>query len=170
MTSNAEATSSKLNFLFHLKSKTNLVFLWKCNSHLQYYKIDLSFSIKLQEINLYVCEEYKTEREARQSNRALYFKFKMTTVGFILAYDLKTFVTSGNSLFCRDFANLLRRLLKTLRLTLVEFLRYLFYRTLINIILIYINKYILYDQPFSFTDYSSTLKEDPSAPYIKRDL
>ena len=34
------------------------------------YKIDFSFSIKLQEINLYVCEEYKTKREARQSNRA----------------------------------------------------------------------------------------------------
>ena len=38
--------------------------LGKYNSHLQYYKIDLSFSIKLQEINLYLCEEYKTEREA----------------------------------------------------------------------------------------------------------
>ena len=58
---------SKLNFLFHLKSK-NLVTLWKCNSYLQYYKIDLSFSIKLQEINLYVYKEYKTEREARQLN------------------------------------------------------------------------------------------------------
>ena len=33
------------------------------------YKIDLSFSIKLQEINLHVCEEYKTEREARGFNR-----------------------------------------------------------------------------------------------------
>ena len=32
----------------------------KSNSHLQYYKIDMSFSIKSQEINLYVCEEYKT--------------------------------------------------------------------------------------------------------------
>ena len=41
----------KLNFLFHLKSKINLVTLRKFNSHLQYYKIDLSFSIKLQEIN-----------------------------------------------------------------------------------------------------------------------
>ena len=29
----------------------------------------MSFSIKLQEINLYVCEEYKTEREARGPNR-----------------------------------------------------------------------------------------------------
>ena len=28
--------------------------------HPQYYKIDLSFSIKSLEINLYVCEEYKT--------------------------------------------------------------------------------------------------------------
>ena len=54
---------SKLNLLFHLKSKTNLVTLRKCNSHLQYYKIDLNFSIKLHEINLYVCEEYKTKRE-----------------------------------------------------------------------------------------------------------
>ena len=40
------------------------------NLHLQYYKSDLSFSIKLQEkINLYVCEEYKTEREARDPDR-----------------------------------------------------------------------------------------------------
>ena len=62
-------TLSKLNFLFYLKSKTNLVTLRKCNSLLQYYKIDLSFSIKLQEINLNVCEEYKTEREVQQSNR-----------------------------------------------------------------------------------------------------
>ena len=50
--------------------KKNLVTLRKCNSHLQYYKIDLRFSIKLQEkINLYVCKDYKTEREARDSNR-----------------------------------------------------------------------------------------------------
>ena len=33
------------------------------------YKNDLSFSIKLQEINLNVCEEYETEREARDLNR-----------------------------------------------------------------------------------------------------
>ena len=53
--------------VFHLKSRTKLVILRICNSNLQYYKIDLSFSIKLQEINLYeyVCEEYMTEREAR---------------------------------------------------------------------------------------------------------
>ena len=57
----ADRTSSKLNFLFHLKSKTNLVTLINCNSHLQYYKIYLNFSIKLQEINLNACEEYKTE-------------------------------------------------------------------------------------------------------------
>ena len=66
----ADRASSKLNFLFHLKSKTNLVALRKCNSHLQYYKIDLSFSINLQEINWNECEECKTKREARQSNRA----------------------------------------------------------------------------------------------------
>ena len=53
-----DKASSKLNFLLPLKSKTNLVSLRKCNSHSQYYKIDLSFSIKLQEINLNVCEEY----------------------------------------------------------------------------------------------------------------
>ena len=41
-------------FLFHLKPKTNLVTSRKFNSHLQYYKIDLSFSIKLQETNLSV--------------------------------------------------------------------------------------------------------------------
>ena len=61
---------SRFNFLFHLKSKTNLVILRICDSYLQYYKIDLCFSIKLQKINLYVCEEYKTERKARRSNRA----------------------------------------------------------------------------------------------------
>ena len=64
----ADRALSKFNFLFHLKSKKNLVTLRKCNSHLQYYKIDLSFSIKLQEINLYVCEEYKIEREAHDEN------------------------------------------------------------------------------------------------------
>ena len=60
---------SNLNFLFHLQSKTKLVTLRKCNSHLQYYKIDSSLSIKLQEINLNICEEYKSEREARGPNR-----------------------------------------------------------------------------------------------------
>ena len=28
----------KMNILFHLKSKSNLVTLRKCNSHLQYYR------------------------------------------------------------------------------------------------------------------------------------
>ena len=37
---------SKLNFLFHLKSKINLLTLRICNSYLQYYKIDLSSSNK----------------------------------------------------------------------------------------------------------------------------
>ena len=32
-------------------------------------QIDLSFIIKLQEININVCEEYETEREARGPNR-----------------------------------------------------------------------------------------------------
>ena len=44
---------SKFNSLFHLKSKINIVTLRKCNLHLQYYKIDLIFSIKSQEINMY---------------------------------------------------------------------------------------------------------------------
>ena len=65
----ADIALSKLNFFFHSKSKINLITLRKSNSHLQYHKIDLSFSIKLQEINLNLCEEYKTEREARPSNR-----------------------------------------------------------------------------------------------------
>ena len=60
---------SKLNFLFHLKTKTNLVTLRKCISHLQYNKIDLSFSIKLQEKNLHVNEEYKSKCKARDPNR-----------------------------------------------------------------------------------------------------
>ena len=47
----ADRALSKLNFYFHLKSRENLITLRKCNSHLQYYKTDLSFSIKLQEIN-----------------------------------------------------------------------------------------------------------------------
>ena len=64
----ADRALNKLNSLFHLKLKKNLVTLRKFNSHLQYYKIDLSFSIKLQEINLNVCEEYKTEREALNDN------------------------------------------------------------------------------------------------------
>ena len=58
-----------MNFLFHLKSK-NLVTLWKFNSHLQYYKIDLSFSIKLQQINLYLCEEYKPQRDIQTKRSA----------------------------------------------------------------------------------------------------
>ena len=65
---NADRTLSKLNFLFYLKSKTNLITLGKCNLHPQYYKIDLSFSIKLEEIKLNVCDEYKTEREVRRTN------------------------------------------------------------------------------------------------------
>ena len=40
----------------------------KLNSHLQYNKIDLSFSIKLQELNLNVCEKYRIEREARKED------------------------------------------------------------------------------------------------------
>ena len=58
----ADKALSKLNFLFDLKSKPSLVTLRKFNSHLQYYKIDLSFSVRLQEINLNACEEYKTEQ------------------------------------------------------------------------------------------------------------
>ena len=60
----ADRALSKLHFFFHLKSKTNLVSLKKFNSYLQYNKIDFSFNIKLQAINLSVCDEYKTEREA----------------------------------------------------------------------------------------------------------
>ena len=66
----ADRALSKLNFHFYLKSKTNLLTLRKCNSHLQYYKIDSSFSIKLQKINLNVCEEYKI---ARSNLRADFF-------------------------------------------------------------------------------------------------
>ena len=66
----ADRDLSKFNFFFHLKSKTNLVSLRKCNSHLQYYKIDLSFSIKSQEINLYIFEKYKNKREAQRSNNS----------------------------------------------------------------------------------------------------
>ena len=45
-----DSALSKWNFLFHLKSKRNLVTLVKRNSHVQHYKIDLSFSIKLEKI------------------------------------------------------------------------------------------------------------------------
>ena len=37
-------------------------------SHLQYNNIELSFSIKLQEINLNLCDEYKPKRKARDEN------------------------------------------------------------------------------------------------------
>ena len=57
--------TDSIHFTFHLKPKTNLLTLRKCYLYLQYYKIDLSFSIKLQELNLNLCKEYKTEREAR---------------------------------------------------------------------------------------------------------
>ena len=55
----ADRALSNLNFLFHLKLETNLETLKTCNSHLQCYKIDLSFSIKFHgsihdEINKYV--------------------------------------------------------------------------------------------------------------------
>ena len=70
MCSLSDRAFSKLNFLFHLISKTNLVTLRKCNLHLQYYRIDSSFSIRLDKINLNVCDEYKTERETRRSSRA----------------------------------------------------------------------------------------------------
>ena len=50
----ADRALSKFNFLSHLKWKINLVTLRKCNSHLQCYKVDLRFSIKLQKINLRV--------------------------------------------------------------------------------------------------------------------
>ena len=66
----ANRALGKLNLLFHLKSKTNSVTLRTFNSNLQYYKIDLSFCIILQEINLNVCEEHKTEREAWGPNRS----------------------------------------------------------------------------------------------------
>ena len=56
---------SKLNFRFYVKSKTDLITSRKCNPHLRYYKIDLSFSIKLQEINLKVCEELNFLFEVR---------------------------------------------------------------------------------------------------------
>ena len=58
-------------FLFHLESNKSLVTLRKFNLYLQYYEIDLSFSIKLEKMNLNVCEENKTEREAPRSNRGL---------------------------------------------------------------------------------------------------
>ena len=51
--------TTRVCFLSHLESKTNLVTLRNCNLYLRYYKIDLGLSIKLQEINLNLCEEYK---------------------------------------------------------------------------------------------------------------
>ena len=53
----ADRALSKVNFPFSFEIKTNLVTFKKYNSSLQY-KIDLSFSIKLQKNKLYVCEEY----------------------------------------------------------------------------------------------------------------
>ena len=70
MSLKADRALSKLNFHFHSKSKTNLVIFRKYNLYLQYYKIDLSFSIKLQNINLNVYEKYlyKTKRKAERLN------------------------------------------------------------------------------------------------------
>ena len=48
------------------RCKTNLVTLKKCKSHLQYYIIDSSSNIKLQEINLNMPKEYNTKREAQK--------------------------------------------------------------------------------------------------------
>ena len=44
---------TKFNFLFHWKSKTNLVTLRKYNSRLQYNKIDSSFSSKFLQNNFF---------------------------------------------------------------------------------------------------------------------
>ena len=43
----ADRALSKLNFLFHLKWKTNLVTLRKSNSHLQYYILEHPLDIRL---------------------------------------------------------------------------------------------------------------------------
>ena len=48
----ADRALIKLNFFFHLKSKTNSVTLKKCNSHGKYYEIDLNLGNKLQVINV----------------------------------------------------------------------------------------------------------------------
>ena len=53
------------------KSKTNLVTFRKCNSHLQYYKIDLSFSI-LQKNKLETLSQHKT----RASRSIIMIKLK----------------------------------------------------------------------------------------------
>ena len=55
----ADKALSDLNFLFHSKSKTNLITLIKLRSHLQYYKIDSSISMKLQEIMYVVVQTLK---------------------------------------------------------------------------------------------------------------
>ena len=69
----ADRAWSRLNFFFHLKSWTNLIKLRKFNSRPQYNQIDLSFSINLQELNLNVCEEYKTKCDV-QIFRSVAFK------------------------------------------------------------------------------------------------
>ena len=96
---------SKLNILFHLKFK-NLVTLWKCNSHLQYYKIDLCFGVKLHEINFYSveCEEYKTDYvegliHLSDKNKNLYetwhdkigFWIKLKYVSLLLRFPAESF-------------------------------------------------------------------------------
>ena len=53
----ADRALSKLSFLLHLELKINLVTSRKYTSHLHCYEIDLSFSIKLQEINLHYRSE-----------------------------------------------------------------------------------------------------------------
>ena len=60
-----DRASSKMKLVFSFEIKKKLVTFRKCNSHLQYYKINLIINIKLQEINFNVCEEYKIESDDR---------------------------------------------------------------------------------------------------------
>ena len=84
----ADKALSKLNFLFNLKSKRNSAIWRKFNSHLQYYKIDLSYSNKLQKIILNVCEEYKTEREAGR----FIFNFLKLLSGILIKVSRNSFI------------------------------------------------------------------------------
>ena len=79
-----------MNSFFICNKKKKLVSLWKCSSHLQYYKIDLNVSIKSQEIHLNVCEEFKTEREAGwkcDAKPADFFYQVNTSWWFLHKYD-----------------------------------------------------------------------------------
>ena len=78
----------EFSFSFKLKNKLSNFEKIQFTSTILY-KIDLSFSIKLKELNRYVFEEYKNEREARWSNRATRMRPRRGQIFLILFHSKK---------------------------------------------------------------------------------